>query len=314
MSGSPRKFLRVAAICAPALVAVVAAVVVVASRANGSLRFTLPLATLLVVLGLLASAGLWAGLALRRALRAREDAGRAEGERIEREAHRRFIARLDHELKNPVTAIRAALETDPGQSPALRVAAGQADRLALLIGELRSLSALETSAIERGAVDLAAVVRDEVDAFAADLSARGRHRELRVQLPAAPWPLPLVAGDPDLLAVCVRNLLVNAAKYSDDGARIEVRGAEDSGFVAIEVADTGWGVAEDELPLVWDELWRSGRARRVEGSGLGLSLVRVVVERHGGDVAIRSREGAGTSVRMRIPVTAGRYPSARDTS
>ena len=86
-------------------------------------------------------------------------------------------------------------------------------------------------------------------------------------------------GDADLLAVAVRNLLVNAAKYSDQGARIEVRGAEDAGIVVIEVADTGWGITAEDLPQVWDELWRSSDARKVEGSGLGLSLVRVAWRR-----------------------------------
>ncbi|PII85582.1 hypothetical protein BMH32_12745 [Leucobacter sp. OLJS4] len=271
------------------------------ARVNGSLDMTAPLATVLIVTGALLSAGIWAGLGVRSALRTREEQGVAAGAQREREAHRRFVARLDHELKNPVTAIRAALELDPDPSPSLGVAAAQAGRLANLIGELRSLSALETSAIERVPVDLAAVVRDETAAFSEDLEVRSARRDIRVQLPAAPWPLPSVAGDADLLAVVVRNLLVNAAKYSDPDARIEIRGSEDSGFVVVEVADTGWGIPEVEQAHVWDELWRGDRARRVEGSGLGLSLVRIVAERHGGDVAVRSREGSGTSVRVRIP-------------
>lgn len=298
---------RVAALVgigAPALVGVLAAAAVAIARQNGVFSFTLPLSTVLVVAGVLLSAGIWILLSLRAALRARESRGIAAGVQQEREAHRRFVARLDHELKNPVTAIRAALELDPDPSPSLAIAAGQAGRLANLIGELRSLSALEISTIERAPVDLAAVVREETEAFTEDLAVRGARRDIRVQLPAAPWPLPTVAGDADLLAVAVRNLLVNAAKYSDPDARIEIRGAEDSGFVVVEVADTGWGIPDAEQARVWDELWRGDRARRVEGSGLGLSLVRIVAERHGGDVAVRSREGSGTSVRVRIPVAA----------
>lgn len=298
----PANGLRVAlTIAAPALAGAAAAIIVAVAGANGTFHFSVPLTTVLAVAGIIMSAVFGALLAVRYALRAREARGVEAGTRAEREAHRRFVARLDHELKNPVTAIRAALETDLDPSPSLRVAAGQAGRLAVLIGELRSLSALETSAIERMQVDLSAVVRDEAGAFAEDLEARGLTRVIDVQLPEAPWPLPTVAGDADLLAVAVRNLLVNAAKYSDEGSRIEVRGSEGAGYVVIEIADTGWGIADAELPHVWDELWRGGTARRVEGSGLGLSLVRIVAERHGGDVAIRSREGAGTSVRLRVP-------------
>ena len=293
------------AIAAPAVVGGAAAVAVAAARANGVFRVTFPLTTALVVVGAALSCALCIAVLARSALRSREERGFAAGTELEREAHRRFVARLDHELKNPVTAIRAALETDLDPSPSLAVAAGQADRLAVLIGELRSLSALETSEIEHAPVDLAAVVRDEAEAFSEDLAARGLPRTIDVQLPAAPWPLPIVSGDADLLAVAVRNLLVNSAKYADPGARIEVRGTEDAGSVVLEVADTGWGIPAAELDRVWDELWRGGRARRVEGSGLGLSLVRVVAERHGGDVTIRSREGAGTSVRIRIPIAAG---------
>jgi two-component system OmpR family sensor kinase len=96
-------------------------------------------------------------------------------------------------------------------------------------------------------------------------------------------------------------VVLNAAKYSDPGARIEVRGTESEGSVVIEVADTGWGIADEDLPHVWDDLFRARAARGIEGSGLGLSLVRVVIERHGGQVSLRSRAGAGTSVRLEIP-------------
>ncbi len=301
MSSRLRRVLTILALCIPAALGAIVAVAIAAAHVNGALIFSLPLATIAISCGIVGSAALWSGLAISRALRSANAAGHSEGARSERDSHRRFLARLDHELKNPITAIRAALETESEHSPALAIASGQADRLAALIGALRSLAALEASEIERVPVDLAAVVRDEVEAFSADLVARGLERTVDVQLPTAPWPLPMVLGDADLLAVAVRNLLVNAAKYSDLGARIEVRGAEDAGIVVIEVADTGWGIAAEDLPQVWDELWRSSDARKVEGSGLGLSLVRVVAEQHGGGVSIRSIAGSGTSVRLQLP-------------
>lgn len=307
-AAAPRRFRRalpVLVALVPPVASAVASLWLVLANQSGSVRFTVPLPTILITGGLLVGAAIWVAWATRRAALARAARSHLAGVQAEREAHRRFLARLDHELKNPVTAIRAALEMAPNPSAELDVAAAQAARLATLIGELRSLSSLETAEIERTPVDLAAVVNDEVAAFREDLQARGVPRDVSVQLPSAPWPLPMVAGDADLLAVAVRNLLVNAAKYSDPGARIEVRGTDDGGFVLLEVADTGWGIAPEELPRVWDELWRGGAARRVDGSGLGLSLVRVVVDRHGGDVGIRSRGGSGTSVRLRIPAIRG---------
>lgn len=301
MNSRLRRVLTILTLCLPTALGAIIAVAIAATHVNGALVFSLPLATIAVSCGIAGSVALWAGLSISRALRSANAAGHREGAGSERDAHRRFLARLDHELKNPITAIRAALETESERSPALAIASGQADRLATLIGALRSLAALETTETERMPVDLAAVVRDEVEAFSTDLTARGLERNINVQLPTAPWPLPMVLGDADLLAVAMRNLLVNAAKYSDQGARIEVRGAEDGGIVVIEVADTGWGITAEDIPQVWDELWRSSDARKVEGSGLGLSLVRVVVERHGGGVSIRSIVGSGTSVRLQLP-------------
>ncbi|QIM17186.1 HAMP domain-containing histidine kinase [Leucobacter insecticola] len=288
-------------ILAPLLLAAVAALAVALTHTNWVIHTTTPLTTLLLVLGAGLSLLIGGTLAIRRVLTSRHAIGYAAGAAVESEAHRRFIARLDHELKNPVTAIRAALEASVDESPGLRVAAGQADRLAALIGELRSLSALETAELERGPVDTAAVVADEVAAFIEEQQALGESREIDLHLPSAPWPLPRVAGDADLIAVAVRNLLVNAAKYSDPGSRIEIRGTEDAGHVVLEIADTGWGITSEELEHVWDELWRGSEARRVEGTGLGLSLVRLVARRHGGEVSVRSIPGTGTSVRVYLP-------------
>jgi two-component system OmpR family sensor kinase len=200
-------------------------------------------------------------------------------------------------------AIRSALAADAasGSSPHLRVAAGQADRLGSLVGELRALAELETRDIERARMDVAAIAMEEVEALRAELGARRAVRHIAVAFPTAPWPLPPVSGDVDLISVAIRNLLVNAAKYSAEGARIEVRGSEHDGVVVLDVADTGSGIPADEVPHVWDELWRGKSARAVEGTGLGLSLVRIVAERHGGTVSLRSEPGRGTSVQLRLP-------------
>ena len=126
-------------------------------------------------------------------------------------------------------------------------------------------------------------------------------RELALTVPRAPWPLPDVQGDPDLLFLALHNLLTNALKFTQPGDRIEVRALEDGAAVVVEVADTGPGIPEAEAPLVWEELYRGQGARGVPGSGLGLALVRAIAERHGGQVALRSREGQGTVFTLRLP-------------
>jgi two-component system OmpR family sensor kinase len=109
-------------------------------------------------------------------------------------------------------------------------------------------------------------------------------------------------GDWDLLFLAAYNLLDNALKFTRPGDTVEVRASEAGAFVTTEVADTGPGIPAEELPRVWEELYRGRGARGIPGSGLGLSLVRAVVERHGGQVTMRSRAGQGTVVRIRLPV------------
>ena len=117
----------------------------------------------------------------------------------------------------------------------------------------------------------------------------------------APWPLPTLDGDHNLLALAIHNLLDNAQKSTDPGNTIEVRAYENSNWINIEVADTGPGIPDDELPHVWEELYPGKSARSVPGSGLGLALVRAVAELHNGRCTIRRREGQGTVVEMIIP-------------
>ena len=111
MSVRLRKVLTIFALCIPAVIGAIVAAAIAAAHVNGALVFSISIA-------------LWAGLSLGRALRSAKAAGHSEGARLERNAHRRFLARLDHELKKPITAIRAACETENELSPALAIASG----------------------------------------------------------------------------------------------------------------------------------------------------------------------------------------------
>ena len=299
-----KRSLRLSLLALPAIAGLITAVILITTQADGTLKIDTRLSLALSMAGGLVSLAIALGLFARSRVQKAHDLGEEAGRAAEQSIHRRFRQRLDHELKNPITAIRAALaaEADTENSRGLAVAAAQTDRLATLVGELRSLAAIETAVIERVPVDRARLTSEEAAAIAEDLAARGVHRDIHVAFPSAPWPLPTISGDPDLLAMAVRNLLLNAAKFSGEDDRIEARGYEDNGLVILEIADTGWGIAEDEIPQVWDELWRASDARSVEGSGLGLALVRVIARLHGSNVSIRSVLGAGTSVRMEFPI------------
>jgi two-component system OmpR family sensor kinase len=217
------------------------------------------------------------------------------------EERRQFLQRLDHELKNPLTAIQAALvnlEEETNQA-AIKSIKTQTIRLSRLVADLRKLAELETRPIERSPVNLTEVLQETV-AFVQE-QPEAAERKLSLNLPQAPWPLPNVDGDEDLISLALINLINNAVKFSQPGARIEVRAFEDAEMVIVEVADTGPGIPEEELPHVWQELYRGQGARGVPGSGLGLALVRAITDRHGGQVTIRSRVRQGTVVTMKLP-------------
>jgi len=222
------------------------------------------------------------------------------------EERRRFLQRLDHELKNPLTAIRAGLanlangSASSAQQDALSSVEAQVLRLSRLTADLRKLAELEARSLERVPVDVAELLQEAVVLAQEQPEAEGRR--LALTLPQAPWPVPDVLGDWDLLFLAAYNLLDNALKFTRPGDTVEVRAFEDGAFVAIEVADTGPGIPAEEAPRVWDELYRGQGARGVPGSGLGLALVRAIVERHGGRVTLRSRVGQGTVVAVRLPV------------
>ena len=221
--------------------------------------------------------------------------------------HRQFLRRLDHELKNPLTAVRAAVaDASQGASPAiavnLEVVDAQSRRMSRLLTDLRKLAELEAAPLDLEDVDLAETVQDAVTAVIEEAAGRGAAVRIRLDLPSVPWPLPHVRGDGDLLYSAVYNVVSNAAKYTPAGGAVEVRGREEGGTVTIEVADTGIGVPEREMGLVFRELGRAGNARALPGSGLGLPLVRTIAQRHGGTVGMTSREGVGTRVWLVLPV------------
>ena len=219
----------------------------------------------------------------------------------------RLLGRIDNELKNPVMAtnlaldaLRAAPAGSPQAADAVDTIATQSARLGALLTSLRKIADVEHRELDIEQVDLGELLTAVRDACSTTPTGVRRHWSLN--LPQAPWPLPTIAADPDLLYLALYNLTDNAVKYSRPGDRIEIRAAESDGGVGIVVADTGAGIPADEVPGVFDELSRASTARGIPGQGLGLALVRSVVGRHGGRVHLDSRMGVGTSVSLWLPV------------
>lgn len=221
--------------------------------------------------------------------------------RAERTNHQRFLARLDHELKNPITAIRATAVAaqDGTQTEAWRTIDAQSTKLSTLVRDLRKLAELETRPLETERVDLEQLVTESIAALTQQNPSAGTRIILAVT--RVPWAVPALLLDVDLISLVFDNVLGNAAKYSSTGP-IEVRLREQDGWAVVEVADAGRGIPVADLAGVFDELARAQNARDVSGSGIGLTLVATVMRRHGGDVSLRSVEGAGSVVTLRLPI------------
>ncbi len=278
---------------------------------NPTYRVLVSLSTLLLFLGILLSLLLGVGLLAQHQAQRRYEEKIALLQAKTAEDRRRFLQRLDHELKNPLMAMRAGLAnfadapTDETRRAALATVDAQTVRLSRLTTDLRKIAELESRPLERSTVDLEQLLVEAVEASQNKTDANGKPGpepcRISLILPQAPWPLPTIAADWDLVYLAVDNLLDNAQKFSQPGCAIEVRGREDGQLVIIEVADTGPGIAPDDLPHVWEELYRGQGGRSVQGSGLGLALAKAIVERHGGTVAIDSKLDQGTVVTLRLP-------------
>ncbi|MET0626025.1 MAG: PAS domain-containing protein [Pyrinomonadaceae bacterium] len=241
---------------------------------------------------------------------AREQAARAEAEAANR-LKDEFLATLSHELRTPLTAILgwASMLADgyvaeEMRADALGVIYRNAKSQAQLIDDLLDVSRIITGKLrlDTRPVELAAVVEAAVAVVRPAASAKG------VQLRAVFGPgVAAVSGDSDRLQQVVCNLLSNAVKFTPDGGSVQVRLGRTGAHVEVEVSDTGQGIAAEFLPHIFDRFRQAdmGTTRRHGGLGLGLSIVRHLVELHGGTVEAESAgEGLGTTFRVTLPFAA----------
>ena len=227
------------------------------------------------------------------------------------EQQRRLVADAGHELRTPLTSMRTNLEllaaaARPGAPPLPE--SDRAEILDDLQAQISELSTLVGDLVELAREDAPQVVHEPVeltDVISRALE-RARRRAGDVEFTATLLPWTLI-GDATALERAVLNLLDNAAKWSPPGGTVRVQMRPiDQWSVLLEVADAGPGIAEQDLPRVFDRFYRAPGARTMPGSGLGLSIVRQVAVRHGGAVwAGRAPEG-GAVLALRLP---GRAPS-----
>jgi signal transduction histidine kinase len=228
-----------------------------------------------------------------------------------------FMAVLAHELRNPLAPMRFALELMrrlPDSPDAMERARGILERqvrhMTALVGDLTDLGRIArgTVSMDASLIDLREVVRHAVEVAHPVMVAR--EHALSVSVPETPVQ---VHGDAHRLAQAVSNLLVNAAKYTVNGGRVALVLDGDDSAAVIDVSDTGIGIAPERLDDVFEMFTQLpvGHAHAQGGLGIGLALVKQIVEMHGGTVqAISAGTGAGSRFSVRLPVTRPGTPPA----
>jgi len=220
---------------------------------------------------------------------------------------RDFITNLSHELRTPVTSLKALAETlhegAVDQPSVARDFVGkmnvEVDRLAQMVQEMGDLSRIESGEAphKRSPVNMAAVAARSVDRLRAQADRAGLHVILEIAS-----GLPSVSADEARIEQVLVNLIHNAIKFTAPGGRIGVTAKTDGDKLTVSVSDTGVGISADDLPRVFERFYKVDKARAGGGTGLGLAIAKHVVEAHGGRIWVESVEGRGATFSFSIPV------------
>lgn len=221
-----------------------------------------------------------------------------------------FLAAVTHDLRAPLTSIIGYTEmlSDDEKHPLsgaqhqmLAAIDRNTSRLQTLIDDVLTMSRIELGNFEttRQPVDLAAVVRAVVEEIQVTAAEAGL--ELRL---TSPGQALVVNGDPEQLDRALTNLLSNAVKYTPRGGQVDVSARRDADQALVAIRDTGIGIPDQDQPSLFTRFFRASNAvtRSFPGTGLGLAIARAIIDNHHGEVTLESREGAGTTVTVRLPL------------
>lgn len=228
--------------------------------------------------------------------------------RATEERRRKHFTTATHELRTPMASILGFSELllkrdfDPATSrELLDIIHRQASRLVDLINQLLDLARIEAGGTEGLSLDIVDVA-ELVEQTLSGLNGLGQNHRIRVELEDG---LPPISADPVKMQQALTNLVSNAIKYSDEGTQIDVSSAamrrNAKLMVAIRVADRGIGMTAEQQARIFDAFYRAGESQNVQGSGLGMTIFKEIIELHGGHADIESRPGTGTAVTVWLP-------------
>ena len=220
-----------------------------------------------------------------------------------------FVNTATHELRTPLANIKAYAETlaltemtdAEQQKEFLNTINTEATRLARFVDDLLSVNSMESGSltIDRKETDVLRMLNEVTDKVQAQMDQKNITFEKTL-----PLKIPTHDVDKDKLAATLINLLGNATKYTSEGGRVTLRVGQTDNEIIIDVIDEGFGIADQELPKVFDKFFRSEdpRVQKETGSGLGLSLAREVARLHGGNLSVESKLDEGTTFTLTLPI------------
>jgi signal transduction histidine kinase len=223
-------------------------------------------------------------------------------------ARRQLLADVSHELMTPLTAIRGYAETlglpqftpaTPEGQRAVKVIHEEGARIERLVKDLLDLARFEAGGLS---LALESVDVDELFERVADRHAQAA-ADKGVTLIADPHDDDIrLVGDPHRLEQALQNLAANALRHTPPGGTVRLGASRDERGVRLTVTDTGIGIPAEHLPHVFDRFYKADQSRSQSGSGLGLSIVKAIAERHGGRVSVRSVPGRETVFEILVPI------------
>jgi len=220
-----------------------------------------------------------------------------------------FVSMVSHEIRGPLSTILSQIkilmdglagELGPKQADILGKISRKVEGLVELSNELLDLSRIEAGLIVQDKQQVQ--LMDILESLVEFIQARAKEKNIFLSLEKV--DLPLINADIKSMEEVFSNLITNAIIYTPEGGKVDVRGEVKGGFVGISISDTGYGIAPDEIPRIFERFYRAKteKTRNIVGTGLGLPIVKSIIEAHNGTVRVESEEGVGSTFYVRLPI------------
>jgi len=220
-----------------------------------------------------------------------------------------FVSMVSHEIRSPLTTvlsqIKILLDGLAGE-----LGAKQADILSRMSIKINGLVELSNELLDLSRIEAGLIVQDRQEVQLMDILnelvefIQPRAKEKNISLSLKKTDIPVVNTDPKNMEEVFSNLITNALLYTPEGGEVTVSGGIKGDFVVISVTDNGYGIAPDEIPRIFERFYRSKteKTRNIVGTGLGLPIVKTIVEAHNGTISVKSKEGVGSTFYVRLPL------------